>query len=154
MPKNVPNQIDSTLMPFYLPGTPHFVQTLQLFLAHTDEYEALYPWYLQFLESLQSKRFFLEIGIGDGGSLSKDTDQHFQLGIAIEKSVSLLPIINQNCPNTQVIGKQIEQVSEQEIRTLLADNTPDFKAKYTPPCGWFYYHEQSQSSLTSIDFTS
>jgi len=130
MSTNIPGQIfnDPALMPFYLPGTPRYVQALQFFLAHTDEYEVFHPWYLRFLESLQLKQYFLEIGIGDGNSLTKDTDQHFQSGIAIEKNVSLLPTICQNCPNTRVIGKPFEQVSDQEIRALLADNNPDFQA--------------------------
>jgi SAM-dependent methyltransferase len=131
MSQNIPSLLrnEPVLMPFYLPGTPRYVQALQLFLSHTNEYEVFRPWYLQFLQSLTSKRYFLEIGVGDGSSLTQDTDQHFQLGIAIEKNVSLLPTICENCPNTRVIGKPIEDVDDQEIRTLLAKSDYSFSNK-------------------------
>jgi hypothetical protein len=117
---------NSELMPFYLPGTTEFVQALQLFLSNTTEYQMLHPWYLELLKSLPEKRYFLEIGIGDGSSLTQDADKQFQLGIAIEKSVELLPLIAKNCPNTHVIGKAIENVSDEEIRQLIVQNDTDF----------------------------
>jgi hypothetical protein len=96
------------------------------FFRIPNEYEVFRPWYLQFLQSLTSKRYFLEIGVGDGSSLTQDTDQQFQLGIAIEKNLNLLPTICENCPNTRVIGKPIEDVDEPEIRALLAKSDSSF----------------------------
>lgn len=116
----------SEIMPFYLPGSSHYVQALQFFLAHTNEYEVFHPWYVKFLDSLTSKRYFLEIGVGDGSSLTQDTDKYFQLGIAIEKNISLLPAIYKKCQRTCVIGKPIEEVNDQEIIDLLVKHDLSF----------------------------
>ncbi len=105
-----------------MPGKSNFAEALQLFLMHTNEYEVLLPWYLDFLQSLTLKRYFLDIGAGDGSSLTSEADKNFRLGIAIEKTDTLLSAICKNCPNTRVIGKQIEEVNDKEIRALLTNN--------------------------------
>ena len=103
---------NSDQMPFYLPGSPRFVKALQLFLQNTTEYEVLRPWYDQFLSTIPRKQRYLDIGTGDGSSLTNQADRQFNFGIGVEQNEELLPIIHQHCPNIEVIGGQWEDVSD------------------------------------------
>lgn len=111
-------------MPFYLPGSPRFVQALQLFLEHTTEYEMLRPWYDQFLNTIPRKHCYLDIGTGNGASLTNQADRQFKFGIGVEQNEELLPIIREHCPNIQVIGTQWEELTDEQLFELVAQQDP------------------------------
>ena len=114
-------------MPFYLPGSPRFVQALRLFLQHTNEYEVLRPWYDQFLTTIHRKQRYLDIGTGNGSSLTNQADRQFNFGIGVEQNEELLPIIREHCPNIQTIGGQWEDVSDEQLFELLGQQDPTFE---------------------------
>lgn len=113
-----------TRMPFYLPGSPRFVQALQLFLQHTNEYEVLRPWYSDFLKTIPRKERYLDIGTGNGGSLTNQADAQFTKGYGIEKNKELLVEIRKHCPNILLINKQWEDVTDEQLLEFLAQNDP------------------------------
>ncbi len=114
-------------MPFYLPGSPRFVQALQLFLQHTNEYDVLSPWYEKFLDTITHKAYYLDIGTGNGASLTNQADRQFKFGIGIEQNKELLPIIRQNCPNIATIGGLWGEVTDEQLFELVAEHDPTLR---------------------------
>lgn len=106
-------------MPFYLPGSHQFVQALQLFLRHTTEYESLHPWYVEFLHSLPHRRTYLDVGAGDGSSLTAHADRNFDFGVLIEKDQELRPALQTHCPKAQVLSCDWDEVSEDALVALV-----------------------------------
>lgn len=117
----------SDRMPFYLPGSPPYVQALQLFLQHTNEYKVLRPWYSDFLKTIPRKERYLDVGTGNGGSLTNQADTEFTLGIGIEKNKELLVDIRKHCPNILLINSKWEDVTDEQLLQILAQNEPTFE---------------------------
>ncbi|HWU86217.1 MAG TPA: methyltransferase domain-containing protein [Kofleriaceae bacterium] len=111
-------------MPFYLPGSPEFVQGLQLFLRHTNEYDALLPWYDRFIDSLPVRNAYLEIGAGDGSSLTAHADRRFRFGVVVEKNEELVPSIRAHCPSALVLSRDWNELTEGELAALVAQREP------------------------------
>lgn len=111
-------------VPFYLPGSPEFVRGLQLFLRHTNEYESLLPWHERFIDSLPRRGAYLEIGAGDGSSLTARADRCFRFGIVVEKNEELVPSIRAHCPNALVIARDWGELHDGELAALVAHHDP------------------------------
>lgn len=107
-------------MTFYLPGSQAFAQGLHLYLQHTTEHKVLRPWYATFLNSIERKQRYLDIGPGIGTSLTDQADRLFQLGIAIEKDATFAPLIKAHCPNIQIIPQMWQNVTAEALRTVVA----------------------------------
>jgi hypothetical protein len=113
-------------MEFYLPGSTRFAHALLLFLDHTNEYEVFRPWYDKFIDSVAWKHRYLDIGTGNGASLTNQTDRKFNFGIAIEKDEALLPAIKQHCPNIQIVPQMWQEVTEAYLREFVASHDSTF----------------------------
>lgn len=113
-------------MTFYLPGSTQFAHELQLYLQHTTEFQILRQWYDKFLDSVECKQRYLDIGPGKGTSLTNQADRQFDFGVAIEKDEAFIPSIKQHCPNIEIISQMWQNVTEGYLREFVVSHDSTF----------------------------
>jgi ubiquinone/menaquinone biosynthesis C-methylase UbiE len=86
--------------------TKEYHQAFQVFLDHTDQKLQAQQWLNQLVQTLPSRRVFIDAGAGNGKVTAWFTDA-FDQTIALEPNESLRTELKQHCPQVEVFPEGI-----------------------------------------------